>query len=56
MKKTYHNAVQKLLAQNPTRTFKPKELVRTIGIAKPDYSKFRDGIKRLAAERKIAGL
>ena len=35
MKKKYHNAVQELLAQNPTRTFKPKELARKIG---PGYS------------------
>ena len=55
MKKKYHNAVQELLAQNPTRTFKAKELARKIGIEKPDYSKFRNGIKRLAAEGEIAG-
>ena len=54
MKKKYHNAVQELLAQNPTRTFKPKELARKIGIVKPDYSKFRDGLKQMAAEGKIA--
>ncbi len=35
MKKIYHNAVHELLAQNPTRTFKPKELARKIG---PGYS------------------
>jgi len=34
MKKKYHNAVQELFAQNPTRTFKPKELARKIGLGR----------------------
>ncbi len=54
MNKTTLKKATTLLAQNPARTFKPKELARKIGINKSDYIQFRDALKRLAAEGKIA--
>ena len=54
MNKTTLKRATTLLAQNPARTFKPKELARKVGIPKSDYIQFRDGLKQMAAEGKIA--
>ncbi|RMF61475.1 MAG: hypothetical protein D6743_13485, partial [Calditrichaeota bacterium] len=46
--------VHGILAAQPYRTFKPKELAKQIRVSKPDYPAFRDMLKRLANEGKIA--
>ncbi|MCZ6821245.1 MAG: ribonuclease R, partial [Calditrichaeota bacterium] len=46
--------IQGLLASNPNRTFKPKEMARKLGVSKTDYTKFRDTLKRAARDGKIA--
>ncbi|TDI87301.1 MAG: ribonuclease R [Caldithrix sp.] len=46
--------IQGLLAGNPNRTFKPKEMARKLGVSKTDYTKFRDTLKRAARDGKIA--
>lgn len=54
MRKNYSKIIQKILSENPHRTFKPKELARRIGIKGSAYSSFRDSLKRIAAEGIIA--
>lgn len=46
--------IQGLLASNPNRTFKPKEMARKLGVSKTDYTKFRDTLKRAVRDGKIA--
>ncbi len=46
--------VTTLLASNPHRTFKPKELARKIGVPKTHYKSFRDALKMYAQEGRIA--
>lgn len=54
MRKSYLEKVERILAKHPHRTFKPKELARLIGVRSSDYPEFRDSMKRMAAEGKIA--
>lgn len=54
MKKQYLKKLLAMLASQPQRTFKPKELARKLGIPKTQYKDFRDELKQLAAEEKIA--
>ncbi|MGH7457309.1 MAG: hypothetical protein ACRENG_38520, partial [bacterium] len=42
------------LAREPNRQFKPKELARSLRVPPPHYREFRDFIKTLAREGKIA--
>jgi ribonuclease R len=54
MRKIYLKKVESILAKHPHRTFKPKELARILGVKGSNYPEFRDTLKRLAAEGKIA--
>lgn len=54
MKKNYLKAVENILAENPHRTFKAKELARRLGIKGYDYTDFRNSLKKMASEGKIA--
>ncbi len=54
MNKKIIKRIEALLATYPHRTFKPKELARKLGVAKPDYTSFRDTIKKAARDGLIA--
>ncbi|MFQ5651670.1 MAG: ribonuclease R [bacterium] len=54
MKKNILQKVLGLLATEPNRTFKPKEMARKLGVSKSDYAQFRDLIKAAARQGKIA--
>ncbi len=50
----YETEVMALLAAEPTRTFKPKDLARKLQVPQSMYPKFRDMLKDLAAEGRVA--
>ena len=54
MNKRHASKVDTILSKYPHRTFKPKELARQLGIKGPKYTDFRDALKSLAAQGKIA--
>ncbi|MFQ5639137.1 MAG: ribonuclease R [bacterium] len=54
MKNKYAKELERIFSQNPHRTFKAKELARKLAIKKVEYTKFRDALKQLAAQNKIA--
>ncbi|NIR52996.1 ribonuclease R [candidate division KSB1 bacterium] len=50
----YDKQVNHFLSKHPHRTFKAKELARQLGIKKTNYTEFRDALKKMAAQGKIA--
>lgn len=52
--KQYETQLLNVLAAEPTRVFKPKELARKLQVPQAVYPKFRDMLKNLAAEGKVA--
>ncbi len=54
MNKKIMRKVEGLLTTHPHRTFKPKEIARTLGVPKTDYPAFRDLIKMAARDGRIA--
>jgi len=54
MKDQYLKKVKAVFANQPHRTFKPKELARKIGVPKTQYAAFRDALKKYAQEGLIA--
>ncbi|MFQ5824132.1 MAG: ribonuclease R [bacterium] len=54
MNKSYLKEVERILSENPHRTFKAKELARRLGIKEYDYLEFRDSLRKKAAEGQIA--
>ena len=54
MSKILLRKVEALLATYPNRTFKPKEMARTLGVVKADYTRFRDLVKQAAHDGRIA--
>ena len=54
MHKNILKKVEALLATYPHRTFKPKEMARTLGVVKADYTRFRDLVKKAARDGRVA--
>lgn len=46
--------VKRLLASQPNRTFKPKEMARMLGVSKANYMRFMDSLKKAVQEGQIA--
>ncbi|MFQ5751741.1 MAG: RNB domain-containing ribonuclease, partial [bacterium] len=54
MNKKYFTKVDAILSKHPHRTYKAKELARQLNIKNNDYPQFRDALKNMAAQGKIA--
>ncbi len=54
MNQNYVKRVVDLFSKYPHRSFKPKQLARQLGVKQAEYPAFRDTLKKLAAQGKIA--